>query len=144
LDCVLPGVHRHEESERLGWAIPDSYKDVDARSRQFPRPSINCPGGPECPTDAASSITCQPLFWGSGVKTASFTEPPSCYSSSRPTPRPERGHRCCRRLLSILERLFFQHCDEGLAGQIPKNGAHLPSCTANKLTHFVTGCKQPI
>jgi hypothetical protein len=55
LDCVLPGVHRHEESERLGWAIPDSYKDVDARSRQFPRPSINCPGGPECPTDPASS-----------------------------------------------------------------------------------------
>jgi hypothetical protein len=53
LDCVLPGVHRHEESERLGSLIPDSYNDVDARSRQFRRPSINCPGGPECPTDLA-------------------------------------------------------------------------------------------
>src|ERR1019366_6271068 len=57
LDCVLPGVHRHEESERLGSAIPDSYKDVDARSRQFRRPSINCPGGPECPTDPAVWVT---------------------------------------------------------------------------------------
>jgi hypothetical protein len=57
---------------------------------------------------------------------------------------PDAEPRCCRRLSSTLSGLLLQYCDEGFARQIPKNGAHLPACTANKLAHFLAGYKQPI